>query len=191
MVEKSSKLISKVETPSPEEMEIINKNIPVKNFDKGTVLLREGEVAKESYYVVKGCVRSYYLVDGNELTTAFYIENESCAAMSSYINQQPSTHYLECVEDCTLSVLTFENEQTLIKKYPKFESLCRNTVESDFGKTQEMFAKFITKSPEERYSDILKNRPDLLQRVPQYYLASYLGVKPESLSRIRKRMAQK
>ena len=85
-----------------------------------------------------------------------------------------------------MAVLNYDKEQELFKRVPKYEALCRMSMEGDFGEQQEALAKFITSSPEQRYKTLLETRPDLLQRVPQYHLASYLGVKPESLSRIRK-----
>ncbi|MBX2905282.1 MAG: Crp/Fnr family transcriptional regulator [Taibaiella sp.] len=174
-----------------EDKEAIGRRIPVKEYAKGTVLLREGEVARESYFVLKGCVRCYYIIDGEERTTAFYTENESAAALSSYARQSPSTHFMQCVEDCTLSVLTHENEQALIKEFPGFAALCRSSMEVGFGRSQDELAVYITRSPEERYQHLQDTRPELLQRIPQYHLATYLGVKPESLSRIRKRLANR
>jgi CRP-like cAMP-binding protein len=176
---------------SEEEKQAIDECIPIKNFEKGTILLREGQVAKDSYFNLKGCVRHYYIIDGEEKTTAFYTEGESIASLSSYVNKTPANHYLECVEDCTLAVLNYDKERELYGRVKGFESLCRASVEEDLGKQQQLLAAYITKSPEDRYLDLLKNRPELLQRVPQYHLASYLGVKPESLSRIRKRIAEK
>lgn len=186
-----SRLISRFLTLNEEETKAIIECIPIKTFPKGTLLLREGQISRESYFNIEGCVRKYYLVDGEEKTTEFYIEEESIASLQSYTNKVPANHYFECVEDCKLAVLGYEKEQELFKRVPKFESLCRVSVEEDFGKQQEALAKFITSSPEERYLNLLENRPGLLQRVPQYHLASYLGVKPESLSRIRKRIASK
>lgn len=173
------------------EMLAIDECIPVKNFEKGSVLLREGQVARDCYFNLKGCVRHYYIIDGEEKTTAFYTEGDSIAPLSSYINKTPANHYLECVEDCTLAILNYDKEIELNERVKGFESLCRLSMEADFGNHQQQLAKFITKSPEERYLDLLENRPDLLNRVPQYHLASYLGVKPESLSRIRKRVSGK
>ncbi|SDK85337.1 cAMP-binding domain of CRP or a regulatory subunit of cAMP-dependent protein kinases [Catalinimonas alkaloidigena] len=173
------------------EAQAINECIPIRTFEKGTVLLREGQVATDAYFILRGCIRSYYLLDGDEKTTAFYTEEQSCASLDSYTNRAPATHYLACVEETTVLVLNYEKEQELIRRYPKFESLCRVAVEQDFGKTQEQLARFITSSPEQRYRALLDSRPDLLQRVPQYHLASYLGVTPESLSRIRKRILLK
>ena len=176
---------------SAADRELLAQLIPTHSYSRGTILLHEGEVAREAYYVLEGCVRAYYLVNGEEYTTAFYTENESCAALYSYTNQVPASFFLECIEDCTLTVLSFENEQRIIRDYPRFESLCRVSMESDFGKNQEMLAFYLSKSPEERYLHLLETRPELFRRIPQYQLASYLGVKPESLSRIRKRIAGK
>lgn len=174
-----------------EEKQILIECIPVQNFPKGTILLKEGQVARNGYYNIKGCVRSYYLVDGEEKTTQFYTELQSIASHTSYVNQTPANHYLACVEDCVLAVLNYEKEKELCRRFPRFESLCRVALEEDFGKHQEMLSTYITSNPEQRYLHLLKNRPELLHRVPQHQLASYLGVKPESLSRIRKRIALK
>ena len=174
-----------------EEREAILENIELKEFPKGTLLLQEGQIAHESYHSFQGIVRQYYLIDGEERTTAFYTEGENISSTLSYLYQAPSTHYLECIEDCILLAVTFENEEKMYKRFPRMESLCRISSESNHGKAQEMMASYITKTPEQRYLNLLETRPELVTRVPQYQLASYLGVKPESLSRIRKRLAMK
>jgi CRP-like cAMP-binding protein len=185
------KLISRFLTLNDEERKAFMEYIPIKSFKKGDILLREGQVSRDSYFIIKGCIRKYYIIDGEERTTEFYVEDESVASIRSYKNKTPANHFFECVEDSRLAVLNYEKEQELFKRVPKYEALCRMSIESDFGKQQEALAKFITSSPEARYKNLLETRPDLLQRVPQYHLASYLGVKPESLSRIRKRLAKK
>ncbi|QQX75274.1 MULTISPECIES: Crp/Fnr family transcriptional regulator [Aequorivita] len=185
------RLISRYLELTNEEASAFAECIPIKSFKKGDILLREGQVCRDSYFVIEGCVRKYYIIDGDERTTAFYVEDESIASLQSYTNKTPANHYFECVEDCRLAVLNYEKEQELFKRVPKYEALCRMSMEDDFGEQQEALAKFITSSPEERYKNLLETRPDLIQRVPQYHLASYLGVKPESLSRIRKRIAKK
>lgn len=185
------KLISRYLELTNEDASAFAECIPIKTFKKGDLLLREGQVSRDSYFVIEGCVRKYYIIDGEERTTEFYVEDESIASLQSYQNKTPANHYFECVEDCRLAVLNYEKEQELFKRVPKYEALCRMSMESDFGEQQEALAKFITSSPEERYKNLLETRSDLLQRVPQYHLASYLGVKPESLSRIRKRLTKK
>ncbi|GAB4517353.1 Crp/Fnr family transcriptional regulator [Flagellimonas sp.] len=173
-----------------EQANAVTECIPIKTFEKGHILLREGQVSNESYFNIKGLVRKYYLVDGEERTTEFYVEKDAISSLQSYNLNVPANHYLECIEDCRLAVLSREKEQELFKRVPNFESLCRVSVEEELGAYQDKLAQFMISSPEKRYLDLMENRPDLLQRVPQYHLASYLGVKPESLSRIRKRIAK-
>lgn len=174
-----------------EEQEAILKLNSVRPYKKGDIILKEGETLTKSFFVMKGCVRQYHLKDGEEKTTFFYTEEQSIFPNVSAARVQISQHYLECVEDCSLAVTTLEQEQNLMNTFPRLMDMCRVATEQQFGEYQEMFAKYVSSNAEERYLDIVNNRPDLLNRVPQYQLASYLGVKPESLSRIRKRLAKK
>ena len=188
---KISDLIVKEMPLSSEEIEVVDTLIPIKEFKKGQLLLKEGNIAKECYFIIKGCVRSYQIINGEERTTQFFVESDPMASLLSYLNKIPANHYFDCIEDSTLAVLNFDNEQKLYKHHPKFETLCRNSIEQEFGKQQEILQNFLTKNPEERYLMLLETRPELLQRVPQYHLATFLGVQPESLSRIRKRIADR
>jgi CRP-like cAMP-binding protein len=185
------KLISRYIDLSNDEAIAFEKCIPIKTFKKGNILLKEGQISRDSYFVIKGCLRKYYIINGEEKTTEFYVEEDSVASLQSYKNRTPANHYFECVEESRLAVLSYDKEQELFKRVPKYETLCRMSMEDNFGEQQEALAKFIMSSPEERYKNLVDTRPDLLQRIPQYHLASYLGVKPESLSRIRKRIAGK
>lgn len=116
---------------------------------KGTILLKEGQKSKDSYFVIKGCIRTYYVLDGEEKTTAFH------------------------------------------SKFPKLETLCRMISEELLAKQRIDFDTFKNSSPEQRYLNLLQKRPDLIQRVPQHQLASYLGMLPQSLSRLRARIIEK
>lgn len=173
------------------EKQAVAECIPVVTFPKGHILLKEGQVSNESFFNVEGLVRKYYIVDGEEKTTDFYIENDSISSLQSYNLMMPSNHYLECIEESRLAILSREREQELFERVSGFESLCRVSVEEELGAYQDKLAQFMMSSPEKRYMDLMKNRPELLQRVPQYHLASYLGIKPESLSRIRKRITNR
>jgi len=170
------------------EIKFLLENIKVQSFPKGKVLIREGQYAKRCYFVMKGCVRQYYLVDGEEKTTNFFTEGQPITASEGNLNMNPVKYYLSCLEDCILTLGTPEDEVRMFQAFPHFESICRVAVEDELGKNQEKLASYIINSPEERYLNLLETRPDLLERVPQYQLASYLGIKPESLSRIRKRI---
>ncbi len=173
------------------EMEEIKSHIKINTFEKGTILLREGEYSDKSYSVYKGCVRQYYLVDGEEKTTFFYADGQTIFPHANLEARTPSKYFLDCIEETTLSITSPESEKVIFEKMPKFIPMARASMREELNKYQEMLSTYIMSSPEQRYLDLLKNRPELLNKVPHYQLASYLGVKPESLSRIRKRIMQK
>jgi len=174
-----------------EEAKDIMQAIQIKTQPKGTILVKEGDLVKDCFYLIKGCVRQYQIIDGLEKTTAFYMDGQGISSFKSATMGIPSNHFIECLEECTVAAISVATELELYKKYPNFESLSRAGMEDQLGEYQEMMAKFITLKPEERYLDILDNSPELINRVPQYHLASYLGVSPETLSRIRKRIFSK
>ncbi|MCB9063541.1 MAG: Crp/Fnr family transcriptional regulator [Chitinophagales bacterium] len=171
-----------------EEREIIVDNTNIREYKKGDVILREGQMAKECYMVLKGLIREYYIVDGEEKTTNFFMEMEPVNSFSSRKNNKPSKHFLVCAEDCAVTVSTNSLEAEMCRLIPRLESIIRDAVEKETGKMQEEMANFITTSPEDRYTQLMNEKPELLNRVPQHQIASYLGVKPETLSRIRKRL---
>jgi CRP-like cAMP-binding protein len=166
----------------------IGQALEVRSFTRGTVLLGEGMISKECYFVLKGCVREYHIIDGIEKTTAFYTEGQAVVSFTSQSRQMPSGHYWVCTEDVLLIVGKSGNEKEMYARFPKLETITRQMMEQDLGKMQDDLARFKTSSAEERYREVLQQRPELLLRVPQHQLASYLGITPESLSRIRKRI---
>lgn len=184
-------MLSNMPSLSEDEAKEIVENINIQTFKKGTILLKEGVISKECYSVLKGCIREYYIKDGEEKTTDFFTEGQEVVSFTSYTNQTPSKHYLSCAEESILTVSTPEKEKEMYRKYPKLEAITRTMMEINTGKTQEKLASFITSSPEERYLNLLENRPHLINRVPQHQIASYIGITPESLSRIRKRVVSK
>jgi CRP-like cAMP-binding protein len=157
---------------------------------KGTILLKEGQKSKDSYFVLKGCIRVYYIIDGEEKTTAFFTEMDSLTP-HCVVNKTPSDYFISCVEGSILLVSNADMGIEINSKFPKFEIMCRMLSEELLAKQQIAFDEFKISSPEQRYLNLLQNRPDLIQRVPQYQLASYLGIKPQSLSRLRARILEK
>lgn len=173
------------------EVDLITKNTTISFFPKGTLLLQPGQVAKHCYMVLNGAVRAFYLKDGEEHSTAFYLEMEPVNSFTSFTQSTPSRHYLVCAEDCWLTVGDEKIEQKMCMLIPHLEHIIRKEVEIATGKAQDEHDLFIMSSPEERYLRLMKERKELLQRMPQHQIASYIGVTPESLSRIRKRLAVK
>jgi CRP-like cAMP-binding protein len=172
------------------EIQAIIELVKVKAYEKGKVLVREGQISNTCFFVLQGCVRQYFLMDGEEKTTHFFTEGMPVSSTFSYDNK-PVKFYLVCNEDTTLVEGRPEDEQNFFQQMPRMETLSRVGVEKELQKSQEVLADYITSSPEERYLNLLQTRPNLLDRVPQYQLASFLGVTPESLSRIRKRIMMK
>ena len=176
---------------TPAEAQMVETLLQTAQYGKGANILRAGEVAIRCCFIHKGCVRQYYLVDGEERTTAFFTEGETLSSMLSFVRREPSRHYLQCVEDSVILFVTWEAEKKLFAAFPRLESLSRVSTTEQFGEYQENMATFLFSTPEERYLHLVNTRPELLQRIPLYQLASYLGVKPESLSRIRRRLLLK
>lgn len=159
----------------------------IHTLKKGKVFLQEGQYSRESYIILKGCIRTYYIINGEEKTTGFYSEMNAFTP-TCVLNKQPSGYFISCVEDSVVTVLNSNLAADIFKNYPKLESFNRVLSEELLAKSQYSFDQFKTSSPERRYLSLIKNRPDLLKRVPQHQLASYLGIKPQSLSRIRSRI---
>jgi CRP-like cAMP-binding protein len=182
--------ISKYISLTEEEKEVIVSLNIFRSVKKGTILLEEGQKSQDSYFVLKGCIRKYYVLDGEEKTTAFFTEMDACTP-NCVISKTPSEYYISCLEDTILTVTNSDMEVEVNRKFPKFETMCRILSEQLLAKQQIDFDAFKTSSPEQRYLNLTQKRPDLLQRVPQHQLASYLGIKPQSLSRLRARILEK
>ena len=182
---------SRIMPLSNEEIEGIAATMEIRNYEKGTVLLKEGQISTEAYFVLEGCVRQFFLVDGEERTNNFFTEEQWVISLTSMSQQIPSTHFMECCLDSVLVVGNREKEEDLYRKFPRLETVSRKVMEKVLADQQKIMESYTTDTPEQRYLKLLKSRPDLFQRLPQYQLASYIGVKPESLSRIRKRLTKK
>jgi CRP-like cAMP-binding protein len=182
--------ISKYVSLTDEEKNVILSLDIFRSVKKGTILLEAGQKSKESYFVLKGCIRTYYVLDGEEKTTAFYTEMEALTP-PCVISKTPSDYYISCIEDSILTVSNSEMEVEVNSRFPKFETMCRMLSEELLAKQRVDFDEFKTSSPEQRYLNLLQSRPDLIQRVPQHQLASYLGITPQSLSRLRARIVEK
>ncbi|MDO3693766.1 Crp/Fnr family transcriptional regulator [Wenyingzhuangia sp. chi5] len=176
---------------TPEEVTIIVDNTVLRNPKKGEILLREGDVSRECYAVVKGCIREYIIKDGVEKTVSFFVEGDPVNSFSSEVTGCPSKSYFECLEDCIVTVGNDSLIDDMIVRVPRLEKLIRREVEKEAGKMQDRMSSFMISTPEERFVTLINNQPNLIHRVPQVLIASYIGVTPESYSRIKKRVFAK
>lgn len=189
--EKIREIIKSIEILNKDEIEIILDKTIVVSFEKGTILLKEGQTPNKCYMVVEGCLREYLIINGEEKSTAFYIEGEKCTAYNKAGRGVPSKHYWECVEDCILTISNQEFEDDLRAAIPRLDAVITQVAIAKLNQAKEQWSQFVSSSPEERYLNLLQKRPVLFNRVPQHQIASYLGMKPQSLSRIRKRTLEK
>ena len=175
---------------SEEEQQAIAESLRIEKYKKGTCLLRQGNLSSiKCYFVLEGCVRQFFIEEsGKEVTSNFYTEDQAIPIINEKTQGDMSKYSLVCVEDCLVVVGDVATENTMFNKYPQLEMMIRKMMEINLGEMQEQFSEFISSSPEERYKTVLSQRPQLIDRVPQHQLASYLGITPESLSRIKKRM---
>jgi CRP-like cAMP-binding protein len=145
----------------------------------------------ELFFILKGCVRKYYIKDGEQITIFITMANTFIAAFDSLITGSKSKETIECLEPCELLVLKQADLDRLYKEIPLMNEFIRKVLEQALIQFQQAQTMYILDNPEERYIKLLSQNPDILQRVPQHMLATYLGITATSLSRIRKRIVEK
>ncbi|WP_028399924.1 Crp/Fnr family transcriptional regulator [Ectobacillus panaciterrae] len=183
------KYMTRFTTLNEEEQQAIVEDVQIEEYKKGTILLRQGDVPTKCYFVLKGCVRQYSIDEtGKEVTSNFYTEEQAISNFNHHRQDKSSAYSLTCLEDCILVVGDLDSEKDMYNKYSQLETMTRKMIEHNFGEVQDELASFIASTPEERYKALIRKRPHLVDRVPQHQLASYLGITPESLSRIKKRI---
>lgn len=174
-----------------EEVNVLTEGMIIKKFPKGSFLLKEGQLSTDTYFILEGCVRQFTVLDGDDKTTNFFTEEQWIISLENFTSKTPSKYSLVCVEDTTVVVGNEQKAQELFAQHPRFETISRQIMETVFFEQQALMTSYITDKPEQRYLKLLETRPDIFQRVPQYDIATYIGVKPESLSRIRKKLLKK
>ncbi len=173
-----------------EDVELITSFCTVRHLSKNEFLLTEGKTCTFVAFINKGLFRSFYTVDGQEYSKQFFFENNFCTDYGSFLTQTKSTTYLQAIEDSTVLILKKEDIDTCYKEIPNFVYFGKTLAEQLYIKVTDIKASFILNTPEQRYLNLIKERPKVMQRVPQYMIASYLGITPEALSRVRKRLSK-
>lgn len=172
---------------SDEEAQLIKQLFIAKKIKKGEHFLSEGQVCRSVAVISVGLVRYYINEDGNEGTYYFGREGDFVCDYESFLPQVPSNKNIQALEDTLFYVISRDGLQQIYQQVKEGERLGRLGIEQVFVSVLQQLSSFYKDSPEVRYQRFLKTFADISQRVPQYYIASYVGIKPQSLSRIRKR----
>ncbi len=164
----------------------------LKTLRKGHFLLREGDVARHLAFVVKGCLRCYSIDRKGEVhVVQFAIEDSWISDPYSSLTGEPSEYNIDAIEDSELLILDRSAQEKLLSEIPKFERLFRLLLEGRFVANQKRITGSLSSSAAERYLNFLKKYPAIARRVPQTQIAAYLGITPQSLSRIRSKLSTK
>ena len=180
------KLIEKIKNDKANR-EKFQDTFNVTEIPTKTILLHEGDVADRIYFVKKGCLRMWFNKDGKDITLQFFFEGQAVASIESFMSNQPSLFTIESIEPSEVISISKDSFMQLHQTYPELKDGFQEILFQRFRNYAQLFLSRIKDTPKERYDDLLKNHPEIIKRVPQHYIASFLGITPISLSRIRNR----
>jgi CRP-like cAMP-binding protein len=186
MFEEINKNVTRYYTFSKADLNNFNSLLEPLSIKKKTHLLQAGEVCNFEAFINKGCIMTYLLnEEGKETVLYFSVENWWVSDMCSFNEQTKSNFYIQALEDSELLILTPQTKEELLYKVPKFERVFRLMIQKNLGVLQNRFHSIVAQTAEKRYDEFLQRYPSIPQRVSQHHIASYLGVSPEFLSKIR------
>ena len=175
-----------------EEEETIKSYLTQKKLRKKQYLLQEGDVCKTIGYIEKGALREYSVDDnGHEHIIQFGLEGWVISDLYSFITGEPATYNIDAIEDAELVLISKSAHEELLEKSPKYETFTRMNITGAYLAMQKRLTNIISSSLEERYTNFTALYPNIVQRVPQHMIASYIGLTPETLSRIRRKISSK
>lgn len=172
---------------SHNETDLLTASFHPINCKKNEYLLKAGQKPQKLYFIVSGYVRCFYIdQEGNEITTDILSSNELVTSFESFLKDTPSTYSIQCISDCELLFISKQDYQALYQKVEGWPVFCQAVYESHIMKMTSRINALQTLSASDRYEKLLNKQPEIALHTPVKHLASYLGIKPQSLSRIRK-----
>lgn len=176
---------------SDEQWEVFSQGFKIRKYSKGDFILLQGETERFLSIVLTGCTRHFVLAGDEEKSFDFSFQHEFNCSYSSFIQQEPSLFCIQALEECVLASMHYDFLQQLYQQYPESNRFGRTAVEQYYIWREQREISLMTESAPERYIKLMEKYPIYLEKVPLKYLASYLNIKPESLSRIRKNLLNK
>lgn len=177
--------VEKLVKLSDKEWGAFQKDLIPKQVKKHELFLEQGKVCRHMAFINKGYVRFYFLMEGEEVTKEFSFENSFCGSYTSFITGNPSRFNVKAMEDLSLLLFSRAHLLELIDTYPVWAKFMLFSVEKLFVRKENREASFLLDTPEVKYAKLLEEHKEMLQRVPLKYIASYLGISAETLSRVR------
>jgi CRP-like cAMP-binding protein len=173
-------------TLSDEQASIVSRCFKAKGTKRNEILVAKGSVARHVYFVVKGCLRVFLTDDqGNESTRFLVLEGRFGTAFPSFILRQPSIASLQSPEPSELLMISYEDRQTLYERIPGWETMDRMGLELDYIEAIQRIERFISLDASARYDTLQQTNPEIIHRLPAKIIADYLGISPETLSRLK------
>ncbi|HVI47719.1 MAG TPA: Crp/Fnr family transcriptional regulator [Chitinophaga sp.] len=172
-----------------QEKEFVKNIFREKHYNRGDYFLQEGQICREVGFILKGVIRYFEVTDGEDKVYEFGQENNFVCNYESFLDHSASAKNIQFIEDAVLLTISYEDLQLLYERVAEGQKFGRLVCEQLYVDAIRKITSLYADSPEERYLRFINSYPDLQQRIPQYYISSFVGVKPQSLSRIRKRMA--
>lgn len=169
-----------------QELIAMRERIEIVQLNKNDIFIREGDIADRIAFTNKGYLRVYYNHDGEEITRDITPLHSFATALSSFVSQTPSFEIVSAITECELITIQKNDLEYLYATYPKWEKLGRRIIEEMFVESQRRIYSFITETAETRYIKLLQQYPEMVRDVPLKYVADFLGIKIQSLSRLRK-----
>lgn len=186
MLPQLKKFLTHIVEFTDDDLEVVWGFFEPKKIKKGDYLCVPGNIATEVGFLIKGAFRIYYLIDEKESTRFIGSEGIFVTSIPSFTTQKPCVEYVQAMENMDLLMLSYDNLQKMFLLSPKWERFVRILAEYSYNEQQSRIYSLIALTAQQRYEQFIKQRPDLVQRIPQYIIANYLGISPETLSRIRK-----
>lgn len=174
--------------PLPENvLHDVERAVSVLDIPKGALLLEADRVCQHVWFIADGAARAFYYKDDKEVTAWFMGSHDFIISVRSFFEQKPSHEYIQTVTDCTLVSIAYSQLQQLYQKHPSFNSVGRQLVEKYYALSEERLFQLRMNSAAERYDLLLATHPAIFQQASLKHIASYIGVTPETVSRMRKR----
>lgn len=181
-------MVSSFVNVEPAEMSMFMERMEIITMKKNDIWDSKNKIGTKMGFINKGILRQYYENEDDQTTELFYTEGDFFGNFASYLKQEPPKHFIEALEDdCEILAVKFVDMEEMYDLVPASERFARKIAELKIIELNDRLSSLLMDSPEKRYRELIEKKPDLINRIPQYYIAQYLGIKPQSLSRIRSR----